>query len=138
MGNFGVSDLRLVNPCAHLHSEAHKFAANASPLLGSAQVFPDLASALYGLDLSIAATRRGGQRRAELLDSSELPALVATLPAGSRVGLVFGREDVGLSNAEVVLCSRAAAIATSAAGLGSLNLAQAVLLFLYELARRRK
>lgn len=137
MGNFGACDLRLVDACPHLHPEAHKFAAHAAPLLGSAGVYPDLAAALDGLDLTIATTRRGGRRRGALLDCSELPALLAALSSESRVGLVFGSEEAGLSSAELALCNHAACIATSDGGLGSLNLGQAVLLFLYELARTR-
>jgi tRNA/rRNA methyltransferase len=134
MANFGASDLRLVNPCAHLHPEARKFAVAANHLLGQARLFPDLAAAIADLQLAVATTRRPGQLRGELLDIAAVPGLQAELPPGGRLGLVFGREDAGLTSAEVALCSRAATVAT-AAEVGSLNLAQAVLLFLHELAR---
>ena len=135
MANFGLTDLRLVNPCPHLHPEAHKFAVGAAPLLGSARLFADLPAALADLQLSVAATRRRGRLRGELLDVSDVPGLFGELPASGRLGLVFGREDAGLTSEEVALCTHGAAIAT-AAELGSLNLAQAVLVFLYELSRR--
>jgi tRNA/rRNA methyltransferase len=135
MANFGVSDLRLVNPCQHLHPEARKFAVAANHLLGSAQVFATLPEALADLQLTVATTRRSGRLRGELLDSTELPARLATLPEAARIGLVFGREDAGLTSEEVALCTLAATVAT-ASELGSLNLSQAVLLLLYELARR--
>ncbi|PLX83932.1 MAG: hypothetical protein C0617_09825 [Desulfuromonas sp.] len=48
--------------------------------------------------------------------------------------MVFGREDAGLTSEEVAACSHAASIRTSP-DCPSLNLAQAVLTFLYELAR---
>jgi tRNA/rRNA methyltransferase len=134
MANFGASDLRLVNPCAYLHPEARKFAVAANHLLGQARLFPDLPAAIADLQLTVATTRRTGRLRGELLDIAELPELQATLPPTGRMGLVFGREDAGLTSEEVALCSRAATVAT-AAGVGSLNLAQAVLLFLHELAR---
>lgn len=134
MANFGAGDLRLVNPCAHLHPEARKFAVAASHLLGEAKLYPDLPAAIADLQLSIATTRRGGRLRGDLLDIAELPALQADLPMGGRLGLVFGREDAGLTSAEVALCSHAATVSTAAA-VGSLNLAQAVLLFLHELSR---
>lgn len=135
MANFGFVDLRLVNPCDHLHPEARKFAVAAHPLLGSARVFPDLASAIADLRLSVATTRRGGRLRGELLDLARVPELRRSLSAGGRMGLVFGREDAGLTSDEVALCSHAATIATSTE-VGSLNLAQAVLLFIHELARQ--
>jgi len=134
MANFGASDLRLVNPCAHLHPEARKFAVAANHLLGQARLFPDLASAIADLQLTVATTRRTGRLRGDLLDIAEVPGLQARLPAAGRMGLVFGREDAGLTSEEVALCSHAATVAT-AADVGSLNLAQAVLLFLHELAR---
>ncbi len=134
MANFGVSDLRLVNPCPYLHPEAKKFAVAASPLLGAARVFPGLGEAIADLHLSVATTRRSGQLRGELLDIGEVPPLRAGLPCAARMGLVFGREDSGLTSDEVALCSHAATVQT-AAEVGSINLAQAVLLFVHELAR---
>ena len=58
------------------------------------------------------------------------------MPEGSRVGLVFGREDRGLSTDEVIQCSHAATIETTGEN-GSLNLAQAVVVALYEMSRNR-
>jgi len=136
MANFGASDLRLVNPCQHLHAEARKFAVAASPLLGQARLFPGLAEAIVDLPLAVATTRRRGRLRGKLLDISAVPALQAELPPKGKMGLVFGREDAGLTSDEVALCSHAATVET-AAGVGSLNLAQAVLLFLHELARKQ-
>jgi tRNA/rRNA methyltransferase len=134
MANFGVTDLRLVNPCPHLHPEARKFAVNAHPLLGTAKVYRSLPDALADCHLAIATTRRSGRLRGDLLDSTAVPGLLATLPAETQIALVFGREDSGLSSDEVALCSHAATVATTDE-LGSLNLAQAVLLFLYEIFR---
>lgn len=135
MANFGVSDLRLVNPCQHLHPEARKFAVGAAPLLGSARIFPDLSAALADLPMAVAATRRTGKLRGELLDVSAAACLAAGSPPTDRIGLVFGREDSGLTSEEVSLCTHAASIAT-APEVGSINLAQAVLVFLYEFTRQ--
>lgn len=135
MANFGASDLRLVNPCHHLHPEARKFAVGASSLLGEAQLFTDLPSATADLHVTIATTRRSGKLRGELLDIADVPAVRRELPASLRMGLVFGREDAGLTSDETALCTYAATVNT-AAEVGSLNLAQAVLLFLHELARQ--
>jgi tRNA/rRNA methyltransferase len=135
MANFGVSDLRLVNPCQYLHPEARKFAVAAAPLLGSARIFPDLGAAIADLPMAVAATRRTGKLRGELLDVADAACLAAGNPPADRVGLVFGREDSGLTSEEVSLCSHSAAIAT-APEVGSINLAQAVLVFLYEFTRQ--
>jgi tRNA/rRNA methyltransferase len=135
MANFGAADLRLVNPCCHLHPEARKFAVGASPLLGAAKIYTDLPSAVSDLHMTVATTRRSGRLRGQLLDIGEVPALRSELPAFAKLGLVFGREDAGLTSEETAMCSHTATVDTSEE-VGSLNLAQAVLLFLYELARQ--
>jgi len=135
MANYGVSDLRLVNPCNHLAPEAVKFAVAAKPLLGSAKLFADLPSTVADLHMSVALTRRSGRLRGELPQISQLPRQLHSLPAQSRVGLVFGREDCGLSTAEIACCTHAASIPTIGET-GSLNLAQAVVVSLYELCGR--
>lgn len=135
MGNFGLTDLRLVNPCDHRAPDARKFAVGSAHLLDEARLYPDLPAALADRQLTVATTRRQGRLRGTLLDSTELPTLLGKLPFEAGVGLVFGREDRGLSSDEVSRCSHAAAVTTTCSS-GSLNLGQAVLLFLYELARQ--
>jgi tRNA/rRNA methyltransferase len=135
MANFGSCELRLVNPCDHLHPEAIKFAVGAVSLLESAAIYPDLAAAVSDLEVSIATTRRSGQLRGDLIESTELQAqLLDSLSDQTRFGLVFGREDSGLTSDDIALCSHVATVSTSDEQ-GSLNLSQAVLLFLYEIAR---
>ncbi len=134
MANFGATDLRLVSSCDPLAPEARKFAVDAAGLLESARHFSDLAAALADCRWAVAATRRQGKRRGRALDLPEVPRLLAALAPQDRLALVFGREDAGLTSPEVALCSHTASIATNGP-LGSLNLAQAVLVFLYELGR---
>lgn len=136
MANFGFSELRLVNPCAHLADEACRLAVDAVGLLESAVVFPDLATALGDCQRSVAATRRTGKRRGTVLTVDKLAEQCMRGKQVQRLALVFGREDAGLTSAEVACCSHTATIAAPGP-LGSLNLAQAVLIFLYELSRSR-
>lgn len=133
MANFDISRLRLVNPCDHHDAMAHKLAVGAAPLLDRAQCYDSLEASLEDMHLSVAATRRAGRHRGQLL---ELPAFAQSLsryPEDFDLALVFGREDSGLTRDEVEQCQQAVTVQTSQA-LGSLNLAQAVLLFLYELS----
>lgn len=134
MANFGARELRLVNPVPHLDLDARKFALHAASILEEARLYPDLATALGDLHLSVATTRRSGEHREVPLILAELPQRCRALPAGQRFGLVFGREDSGLTSAEVASCTLAATIPTDP-GFASLNLAQAVGITLYELAR---
>jgi tRNA/rRNA methyltransferase len=133
MKNMGLFNLKLVNPCPLDDPEALKFAVSARDLLESAQLFPDLQSALADTPLSVATTRRHGKYRQEIFSPKEIVTRLTEFDtAVNRAALVFGREDSGLTTAEVALCRWQATIPTSAA-YGSLNLSQAVLLFCYEL-----
>ncbi|BCR04820.1 tRNA (cytidine/uridine-2'-O-)-methyltransferase TrmJ [Desulfuromonas versatilis] len=135
MMNFGFSDLRLVNPSAdHLSDEARRMAVKASALLEGARIFPDLAAALADCQLALGTTRRFGKYREDFLHPDQAARVAHPLAEKGRVALVFGREDNGLLTAELDLCQRFITIPTSEA-LPSMNLAQAVSLCLYEVAK---
>lgn len=135
MKNMGFAQLRIVNGCDRFHPEALKFAVAARDLLESAQLFPDLASAMADCTLTVGTTRRHGKYRQEILSPPEVAACFrAQVAPDCRAALVFGREDNGLTTDELALCRWHATIPTSAE-YGSLNLAQSVLLFCYELGK---
>lgn len=131
MKNFGLHDLRLVNPCPTDDLEAVKFAVSARDLLERARVFASLEEALADIPLSVATTRRHGKYRQEIFSPTEIAAMIGEGIPANRAALVFGREDSGLTTDEVALCRWQATIPTDE--FGSLNLSQAVLLFCYEL-----
>ncbi len=130
--NMGLNELRLVNPCQYLHPEAHKFAVSAKDLLGEAKVFPSLKEALEDSPLSVATTRRHGKYRQEIYAPDEIARKLLPEIGSHRAALVFGREDNGLTTDELSLCRWHATIPSSGE-YGSLNLAQAVLIFCYEI-----
>jgi len=132
MKNMGLTELRLVNPCSIDHPEALKFAVSARDLLEAAQVYPTLSAALADTPLSVATTRRHGKYRQEIWTPREIVGKLCSDAGTNRSALVFGREDSGLTTEEVALCRWQATIPTSDE-YGSLNLAQAVLIFCYEL-----
>ncbi len=135
MKNMGFTQLRIVNGCNRFDAESLKFAVAARDLLESAQIFPDLASAMADCTLTIGTTRRHGKYRQEILSPPEVAGLLREQVAPEcRAALVFGREDNGLTTEELSLCRWHATIPTSDE-YGSLNLAQSVLLFCYELGK---
>jgi tRNA/rRNA methyltransferase len=135
MKNMGFTQLRIVNGCDRHHSEALKFAVSARDILESATVFPDLASAVADCTLTIGTTRRHGKYRQEILSPAEVAGRIREqVNQECRAALVFGREDNGLTTGELSLCRLHATIPTSDE-YGSLNLAQSVLLFCYELGK---
>lgn len=131
MKNMGLSSLRLVKGCDHLHPEAVKFALSARDLLDQAQIYQTLEEALADRAISVATTRRTGKYRQELMTPPQVAQMLLQSPENT-AAIVFGREDHGLSTEELSRCSLQATIPSSNE-FGSLNLAQSVLVFCYEL-----
>ncbi len=137
MANFGVCDLRLINPQTdHLLHEARQMAVKATDILESATIFTDLAAALADCTLSIGTTRRFGRYREDMLHPDEAAKLLLPVTKTDRVAIVFGREDKGLHTAELDLCQRFVTVPTSER-LPSMNLAQSVALCLYEVYKAK-
>lgn len=134
MKNMGLSELRLVNPCQTDHPEAYKFAVSASDLLEQAVIYDTLEEAVADSGISVATTRRHGKYRQEIYTPQEVAERLRNDLGSNRASLVFGREDSGLTTDELALCRWHATIPTSD-DYGSLNLAQAVLIFCYELRK---
>jgi tRNA/rRNA methyltransferase len=137
MRNFGLSELRLVNPQTdHLLHEARQMAVKATDVLEAAKLFSSLEDALADCTLSIGTTRRFGRYREDMLHPDEAARLLLPVTDDAKVALVFGREDKGLHTAELDLCQRFVTIPTSDQ-LPSMNLAQSVAVCLYEISKTR-
>jgi tRNA/rRNA methyltransferase len=137
MKNMGLKRLRLVNPCSTDHLEARNFALSARDILDGAETYATLRDALGDCAFSVATTRRHGKYRREICTAEEIATKIIGVRGKGRVALVFGREDSGLTTDEVALCRWQATIPTGEE-FGSLNLAQAVLIFAYELFRKKE
>ncbi len=131
MKNMGFRRLRLVNPTDPFCSEARRMASGALDILESAEVFRSLPEALADLHVTAGLTARAGKGRIRVLDPQNLVRHLRSYPSEARLGIVFGREDRGLSNEELDLCNLLVTIPTAPEH-PSLNVAQAVLLVCYE------
>jgi tRNA/rRNA methyltransferase len=131
MKNMGLTKLVIVNPqCEVLGAEASRMAVHAIDLLVSAQIVPDLPTALQGCTRVIATTARDRAIPTQLETPRQvLPWLVASPES---TALIFGREDSGLTNSELNYATRYLRIPVGSA-YSSLNLAQAVGVCAYEL-----
>ena len=133
MANFGLSQLRVVDPYEPTWQSAVS-AVGAQDILQHAQLFATLPEALADCTLTLAATalknRKLDQDKVSL---PQLPRWLGNQSAG-KTALVFGNEKTGLSNADIALCQAVLHIPTTAKQ-PSVNLAQAVILTCYELAR---
>jgi tRNA/rRNA methyltransferase len=134
MANFGLSDLRLVNPRDGWPNEkAEAMAAGAAGLIEAAHVFDSVAQAIGKLQLVYAATARDRTMAKPVLTPAEAARRLREAAAkGVQTGLLFGNERAGLSNDEVALADCIVTIPTHDEGFSSLNLGQAVLLLGYE------
>ncbi|MEG3842066.1 RNA methyltransferase [Microcoleus sp. herbarium14] len=130
MKNMGLHQLILVNPqCDYLGEEARLMAVRAAEILETAKVVESLAAALVGCVRAIATTGDDARSHPMQLEAPA-DALPWLLEAPS--ALIFGREDCGLTNAELNRAQRLIRIPSSDA-YTSLNLAQAVAICCYEL-----
>ncbi len=134
MKNMGLNKLYLVHPSDFASGEARKMATGSGDVLYGATVSDSLEEALAGTVLSVATTHRKRQHF-ECPSSPEAVARrLVSLPPGNEGAVVFGREDRGLTTDEIHRCNVVARIPT-ARPYPSLNLAQAALIFAYELSR---
>jgi TrmH family RNA methyltransferase len=131
--NFGCTDFRVVSPrCDIVCKEALDRAKHAKGLLTEAKVYPDLKSALAGVSLAVGTTARTQPSGNHFLRKpSDIRDFLGGLGAmEGRVAWVFGREDSGLTGAEVDILDAVVTIPT--AEYWSLNLSHAVTLCCYE------
>ena len=133
MGNFGLTDLRIVDPYPPIWQEAVS-AVGVADILKNARCFGSLAEALADTHFSLAATAL--KKREIKQEIVPLPTLNTRLEdVDGLTALVFGNEKTGLSNEDIARCQAVLNIPT-AAKQPSINLAQAVILTCYELSRR--
>jgi tRNA/rRNA methyltransferase len=138
MANFGLSDLRLVNPregwprSGALKKGAYAAAAGAVHLLEKAKLFDSVEAAVADLNGVYATTaRERGQLKPVLTPAEAMPEAAARIKSGERLGVLFGPERTGLDNDEVAIADTIITFPVNPA-YASLNLAQAVLLVGYE------
>jgi TrmH family RNA methyltransferase len=134
MMNMGFARLRLVRPALYDAFRIAGIAHGAEPLLEQVEFFDTLKDAVADTGRIIGTTSRRRTSTFVWQHPRQAAAALIELDASPQrpVALVFGREDKGLSNEDLDRCERLLVVPTSRAH-PSLNLAQAVLLVLYEL-----
>ena len=133
MGNFGLDDLRVIEPRDGWPSEkARAVASGAATLIDGAGLYDNLTDAIGDLNWVCATTARQRDMRKPVLTPAQAAAeLHRRTAAGQRCGILFGRERNGLQSDEIADCDAMVMIPVKA-DFASLNLAQAVLLLGYE------
>ncbi|WP_242390350.1 RNA methyltransferase [Polymorphum gilvum] len=133
MANFGLVDLRLVNPRDGWPSDKARAAASrADHVIDAVQVFDSLEAAVADLSFVFATTARSREVAKPVRGPDEAAATVVGYGAtGLATGYLFGRERWGLNNDEVALADEIVTLPVDPA-FASLNIAQAVLVCAYE------
>lgn len=130
--NMGCSELIVVSP---RNWDLDKAASLATPkgadILRNMRIESDLGSALAGFSQVYGTTARIGGWRKGMLSPAKAAVKINEQRPEAKVAVLFGPEDRGLTNAETEVCSDLVTIPTSPEA-SSLNLAQAVLVILYE------
>ena len=129
MKNCALTELRLVAPeQSHVSETALRASSNSEEVLQNAKVYATTKEALADLQTVYAATARPRHQVKEVL-TAEYAA--NHLPAGQKIGFMFGCERTGLENEDISLADAIIEVPLNPAHC-SLNLAQAVLIIGYE------
>ncbi|MCB2219298.1 MAG: tRNA/rRNA methyltransferase [Bacteroidetes bacterium] len=130
----GFSELRLVNPSGHLSDKAKWLAHGSADILESAKVYQHFDEAIHDIDLMVATTSKQRIAKGEFLSVHDLGSFLdQKSDAIKSVAIVFGKEESGLPNFLIRQCDVACSIPMKTS-YPSLNLAQAVMVFAWELS----
>jgi TrmH family RNA methyltransferase len=136
--NFGVEKLFIVNPRAKLRGEKAKmYAKHAYKLLEQARVYRSLGEATKDCDLLIGTTGIREKSKANfnrIFFAEDAVAKMKRLKGNGKVGLLIGRDDIGLRNDEIEKCDMLAYISTNPE-YPVLNVSHALAIFLYLIKR---
>ncbi len=134
--NFGLDELRLINPRDGWPNEKARIAASgANYVVDEARAFPTLGEAMGDLNWVAATTARQRDLRKPVMTPLEVITEIRTRTArGERCGILFGRERNGLETDEIAAADAIVMIPVNSR-FASLNLAQSVLILGYEWMR---
>ncbi len=137
--NFEVDELRIVSPKCDIFSfEAKKMALKGQKFLDHCKIFDNLEKAIFDCDLVIASCGRIDVSKDSFFESSEeIFNWSISFKKINNLAIIFGRENSGLTNNELLLANKTFNIPTSKNN-PSLNLSHAVSIVLYELNKSSK
>ena len=133
--NFGLNEIRFVSPrCNVLSTQSRKMAVKGGDLLEKSLCFSSLFDAVSDCTRVVATCARIDHGKIPIENPlCSLPWLLDGAQSGP-VAIVFGREDRGLTNEELLLAQKVLSIELDSDYL-SLNLSHAVAIVLYELQK---
>lgn len=130
----GFKELRLINTNKHLCDEATWLAHGSTDILNEAKVYTHLKEAIVDLDFLIGTTAKKRSVKKDYYTPEETQAILEVKKDSvNRIGVIFGREESGLTNEELDSCDIALSIPLMAP-YPSINLAQSVMIVSYVLS----
>lgn len=133
MKNFGFQDLYIIGT-PEIDEEAEKRAMHAMDILNRAIITDDLRETIKPFDMVVGTSGVETSKEKKFIRQAETPKDFAADMQTYKgdTALLFGREDIGMSNEELRLCDRLVKIPSSE-DYPILNLSHAVGIMLYEL-----
>ena len=131
MKNFGLSDLRLVDPDEFTPYRLEGIAHRSGDLIEATTIHESLDDALADVTYVVGTTARARTAGRTYTRSDEIGPVIAGRAGEGPVAILFGREDRGLTNEALDRCHSVVIIPTDPE-YSSLNLAQAALVLAYE------
>lgn len=135
MKTMGITDLVVLNGPEKFYEsgEAIKMGHGSRDIIETARVASTWEEATADLHWLVGTTHR--KRRAQFpqtLPARDVASKVAEMSQAHRIGIVFGREESGLTDVELRRCQTLATVPCAAAH-PALNLSQAVMIVCYEI-----
>ncbi|ODS41264.1 hypothetical protein BEH94_04365 [Candidatus Altiarchaeales archaeon WOR_SM1_SCG] len=131
MKNFGFRELVLVNP-PEITGEAKAMAMHARDVLENAKIVKEFSILQDKFDFLVATSAVIGTDKNPLRTPIYPEQLTGAIELDGKIGIVFGREDKGLSNEELKKCDFLITIPAHHE-YPTLNLAQSAAVILYEI-----
>lgn len=113
MANFGIDELRLVNPQFTIGEDARTTAVHAQDILDDARIYESMEAAVADTDVAVGTTGLDSST-SNVLRNPITPEQMAERASGvdGDISIVLGRESKGLSNDELAQCDFVVTIPT--------------------------
>jgi tRNA/rRNA methyltransferase len=132
MKNLGARELAVVGKARTRSFWARAMAVHGRDVLAETQCYDSIRKAIADCNLVVGTTCRSGLYRSHSKSPREVAPQIIRAAQNGKVALLFGPEDHGLSNKDLEHCQLLVTIPTHP-DYQSLNVAQAAVIFLYEL-----
>ena len=132
MKNVGANELAIVGSARTQSFWARAMAVHGRDILSEATCYETIRAAIADCTLVVGTTCRAGLYRSHSQTPRQAAPAIAAAAQTDKVALLFGPEDHGLSNKDLEHCQQLITIPTHP-DYQSLNVAQAVVICLYEI-----